>query len=142
MVDMLTAFGLLELTWILLDGPPQMVMLVLPFPDNAFAAVGCVTMMGVGETTSTIAAVAVALMEVVAAAPKKRMKLLCTWRLMTILIWFGLSLESVPEYPDAVVGKLTVMVSSALVPKPWYDAYLQGIFALFTPQVNVADGSK
>ena len=78
------AVGLSELTWMLCEGPPQMLMLKLPPVDRAFDLCGCRISNGTGETTVTIPAVAVALILVTAPAPTMRKKLFCTSRVIEI----------------------------------------------------------
>ena len=45
----------------LCDGPPHILIPVVPFMESAFAIEGCVMTNGTGEITFTMAAVAVAL---------------------------------------------------------------------------------
>ena len=61
----------------LCDGPPHILIPVVPFMESAFAIEGCVMTSGTGEITFTMAAVAVALI-VEADVPRNRRSVVFT----------------------------------------------------------------
>jgi hypothetical protein len=63
----------------LLLGPPQMAIEVVPFMESVFEFVGSVMSIGTGATTETIPAVAVAV-TLVAVGPNKRIRVVFTLR--------------------------------------------------------------
>ena len=128
--------ALSEFTSILLDGPPQMVIVGLPFELSAPESVGWVTRMGTGATTSTIAAIPIAL-TVEVAGPSNRISpvfnVLWTVALITVT---GSTVDRVTPGTAPEPGKSKVTVSAAVPPNPLAAAYLQGVFASVVVQVN------
>src|SRR4051794_17660411 len=114
----------------LLLGPPQIWMVVVPFVDKAFAIDGCVTTMGVGFSTLTIAAAAIALTGVLAAAPTSLVNPVATLRVMVTRNTFtGSDADSdAGSSPTvAAAGKSKATVSFAVPPKPFFLAWTQGV---------------
>src|SRR5215469_3910040 len=101
-------------------GPPQIVIDGVPCTESDCVSVGWVTMIGTGDTTLTIAAVAVAF-TVVAVGPKKRISVVATLRdTVTRIRVTGSVVERVT--PGAEAGKSTVTVSLAEPPNPFWLA--------------------
>jgi len=91
------------------------------------------TIMGTGEVTSTMAAVAVAV-TVVEVDPNNRMSVAFTLlETVTFTRWVGYTVDKVT--PGADVGKSTVTVSADVL-NPSRPAYLHGVRASPVAQVN------
>ena len=58
--ETLCVVGSDEFTWMLRLGPPQILIVMPPFPLNVLGLLGWVMIIGIGETLLTIAAVAIA----------------------------------------------------------------------------------
>src|SRR5258708_4061330 len=104
----------------LLSGPPQIVIVGVPFMENAPGKVGWRTMIGTGLTLSTTAATPMALADEVddprnCISPVVNVRVMVTW--ITLAVFAG-SGDVANETPGNEVGKLTATVSEAVPPNP------------------------
>src|SRR5690349_5546208 len=110
----------------LLEGPPQMMMFVLPFVEREWLNVGWVTTMGVGDSTASIAATATALIGDAAGPPTRRMRPPVTDRVTVARRMFtGSPVDKVAGSRPTVAadGKSITTVSTAVPPKPFLRAW-------------------
>src|SRR5258706_14146684 len=118
--EMLMVVALVELTWMLREGPPQILTTGFPFNDNAPESVGCRTRIGIGETMSTMAAVASARIDAEPGATK-RMSPTEMVRVILTRTRFGVSTAE-RATPGALSGKSTVTWSMDVDPTPFWRA--------------------
>jgi hypothetical protein len=112
-----------EFTWMLRPAPPQIWISEFPLTENEPAILGCVTMIGTGATTSTMAATAMALADEVG-EPSNPIRVVFRVRVMVIWITVG---GSARLTPGAVVGRAMTTWSAAAPPKPLLRAKTQGV---------------
>jgi hypothetical protein len=106
-------------------GPPQIVTAGVPLKVNAFDSVGCVMMIGIGDITSTIPAIAVACTVEAEGTTtlSRRSSVVLTFRDTVARIrTVGSVLEKDTPGAAEVAGKSIVTVSDAVEPKPFLDA--------------------